>query len=194
MVRFPTLSVGSTSRFRDEQKALATPFIYATPLAVEACAKFVAVIIDNDDDDVDDDHGTIWHMQPHLFFQFQSPDGGCQSLVFGRWLGLPLAGHERLKLPLPTSFPLYQWAEARMGMRARANSPSYSVVDVNRILQAEPIVPIGIAPPPQQGNGRGRGRGRGCGRERGGEIPAHMYAPLLKPGEPLFANNIHTWL
>ena len=78
-----------------------------------------------------------------------------------------------------------------MGVRARADSPSYSVVDVSRILHAEPIVPIGVAPPAQKACRKRKPDGA---RKSEAREPRQPYQPKLKHGAPLFANNIHVWL
>ncbi len=78
-----------------------------------------------------------------------------------------------------------------MGVRARADSPSYSVVDVSRILHAEPMVPIGVAPAAQQ---KCTKRKRDAARKPEAPKPRQPYQPKLKHGAPLFANNIHVWL
>ena len=170
---FRSVRIGSSNSFRDTLKAEATPYVEVPPLSTEADAKCVAVVVD--------DIGTTWLMQPTLLFQMTTADGTCYNLVYGRWFDYALGGEERLQLPLPLSFPIHQWAEAKMGVRAHTNSPSYSVVDVSRILHVEPIVPIGVAP--AAGNQRKRKR-------RTEASPSKQ----LKHGAPLFANNIHVWL
>ena len=125
------------------------------------------------------------------------------QVVYCKWLDHPLTGVERLKLPLPTTFPLHQWAKTYMGLppagyvhgHAWHAEASYGVVDAAKVLSWEPIVSIGLrtwrptsdylrASGASSAVGRGRGHGRGRGRRE----------PQPKGvGEPLFANNVHAW-
>jgi hypothetical protein len=76
-------------------------------------------------------------------------DGQEYDVVYCRWLDHKLTGAERLKLPLPTIFPLHQWAETYMGMgpegsRAWYATDSFGVIDASKVLNLEPIVSIGV--------------------------------------------------
>ena len=96
---------------------------------------------------------------------------------------------ERLKLPLPTNFPLHQWAKSRMGLppvngRAHQASDMYGVVDASKILNWEPIVNIGVRTwrPTSYYLGRPQHKSK-----------RHRPKPPDGVGELLFANNVHAW-
>jgi hypothetical protein len=106
--------------------------------------------------------------------------GTAHEVVFCKWLGHKLTGAERLALPLPSVFPLHQWAKTYMGMpplfgHAWYASDSYGIVDACKVLCWEPIVSIGLRP-----GKRAKKRARA----------ANVLGGV---GEPLFANNVHAW-
>ena len=142
--------------------------------------------------------------------RLREPTGRAQTRVrkTSHWRGCEVV-RKRVKLPLPTTFPLHQWAKTYMGMppagyvhgHAWYATESYGVVDAAKVMNWEPIVSIGLRgwrPTPEylrasdlSGRGRGRGQGRGRGRVR-----SRRGRSAPKPegvGEPLFANNVHVW-
>ena len=135
-----------------------------------------------------------WFGQPILAATVSTADGARYEVVYCKWLEHELTGVERLKLPLPTSFPMHQWAKTHMGLppqngRLHPASDSYGVVDASKILNWEPIVSIGVRtwrPTSDYLGGGPRGK-----RKRGKDRRAEQEPAGV--GEPLFANNIHAW-
>ena len=135
-----------------------------------------------------------WFGQPILAATVSTADGAQYEVVYCKWLEHELTGVERLKLPLPTSFPMHQWAKTHMGLppqkgRLHPASDSYGVVDASKILNWEPIVSIGVRtwrPTSDYLGGGPRGK-----RKRGKDRRAEQEPAGV--GEPLFANNIHAW-
>ena len=157
---------------------------------------------------VDAGGGVEWFGRPVCGLTVTTGAGDEYELVYFQWLDYALTGDERLKLPLPSTFPLHQWAKTYMGLppagyvhgHAWHAEASYGVVDAAKVMSWEPIVSIGLrtwrptseylqgSGASETGRGRSRGRGRGHGRGRGRRDPQPKGV-----GEPLFANNVHAW-
>jgi hypothetical protein len=116
--------------------------------------------------------------------------------MYCKWLDYALKGAERLQLPLPTTFPLHQWAKTYMGLKPLHGrdwyaSESYAVIDASKVLSWEPIVQIGIREwrPKSKFLGHVPARGGRNGKRKGRD----REQPPKGVGEPLFANNVHAW-
>ena len=123
-------------------------------------------------------------------------------VVYCKWLDHELTGVERLKLPLPTSFPLHQWFKTHMGLPPQNGHPhpasdGYGVVDASKILNWEPIVSIGVRTWRPTSDYLGASDAQHSGKRRRRRRAMHSRAAQEQEpagvGEPLFANNIHAW-
>jgi hypothetical protein len=86
---------------------------------------------------VDAGGGVVWFGQPILCATVSTVGGAKHEIVYCKWLDFALTGTERLKLPLPTTFPLHQWEKTYMGLpppggRAHQASVSFGVVDASK--------------------------------------------------------------
>jgi hypothetical protein len=119
----PSISIGQTGC----PKASAATKISLQPFTRNPTRAFVRVDAD----------GVNWFGQPVLAATITTVCGACYEIVYCKWLDFALTGTERLKLPLPTTFPLHQWAKTCMGLpplggRAHEASVSYGVVDASK--------------------------------------------------------------
>lgn len=154
---------------------------------------------------VDAGGGVEWFGRAVLGASVTTGCGDNYQLVYCKWLDYALTGIERLKLPLPTTFPLHQWAKTYMGLPPAGHvrghawyaTDSYGMVDAAKVMNWEPIVSIGLrvwrpTPTYRRALGpRGQGVDRGRGRGRGGSRYSEPEPEGV--GEPLFANNVHVW-
>ena len=74
--------------------------------------------------------------------------GTNYEVVYFKWLDFELVGIERTKLPLPSTFPLHQWAMTYMGEPPHPSQhwyaeESYGIVSAASVMNWEPIVYIG---------------------------------------------------
>ena len=139
---------------------------------------------------VDAGGGAVWFGQPLLFAKVTTVGGVQHEIAYCKWLDYKLTGIERLKMPLPTTFPLHQWEKTFMGLpplggHEHQESESYGVVDASKVLNWEPIVSIGLRTwrPTSEYLIQARARKRSSPQE---QAPRGV-------GEPLFANNVHVW-
>jgi len=151
---------------------------------------------------VDAGDGVSWFGRPIFFGTVTTMAKEKYEVVYCKWLDFALSGTERLKLPLPVTFPLHQWAKTHMGLpplggHVQQASDSYGIVDASKVKNWEPIAPIGLRTwrPTSEYLQAGRARGgRACGgRARGGRGRNQREREPSGVGEPLFANNVHVW-
>ena len=139
-----------------------------------------------------------WFGQPILAATVTTVDGVRYEVVYCKWLDYELTGIERLKLPLPTSFPLHQWAKTHMGLppqngRLHPVSDSYGVVDASKILNWEPVVSIGVRTWQPTSDYLGGRRTQRRGKRSRGTHSGEAEQEPAGVGKPLFANNVHAW-
>ena len=188
----PSIMIGQTGCSR----AAAAPKIPLEPFTKKPTPAFARV---------DAGDGVFWFGQPMLGATVVTAAGTTYEVVYFKWLDFELVGIERTKLPLPSTFPLHQWAMTYMGEPPHASQAwyaeeSYGIVSASSVMNWEPIVPIGTR--------AWRPTARFCAaNER--ENPAGSSAAAVgkrakrkrndgerEPkgvGKPLFANNVHVW-
>ena len=148
--------------------------------------------------------GQSWIGQPMLLATLHTPTRTKYQVIYCKWLDFELTGIERLKQPLPATFPIHQWAQAYMGLAPRGGhehkkSDMFGLVDASKVTNWEPIVSIGVLvwrptsaylcePDASDDSTTGRKLKRKR-KKRKQEKPPQG----LRVGEPLFANNVHTW-
>ena len=133
----------------------------------------------------------------------------------GRWLSLPITGLDRLTLPLPLEFKLFQWSHVdRMGVGiplpqwSQRKPIQFGIVDLRDIKYVAPIVQIGELPSLVTGmraNGPTRAlraalkaRVSDASESERPSVTVHSrwpwyYESLLRPG-PLFALNVSAYM
>jgi hypothetical protein len=167
-------------------RAAAATVISSTPFSEMPTRAFIAA----------DSEGGEWFGWPLLLATLTTYSGQKQEVVFCKWLDHTITGHERLKLPLPTCFPMHQWQQTQMGLpplngRAHLPSETFGIIDVSKVLRWEPIVFIGNRtwrPTSSYVSSMQRGK-----RVKRAKQAVGMEEPPLGVGQPLFVNNVHVW-
>ena len=191
----PSIAVGQSGC----PKAAAAPRISMNPFSRVSTRPFARVDADGDD----------WFGQPLLGVTITTLDGTQYEGIYFKWLDHALTGPERLKLPLPTAFPLHQWAKTYMGLpplggHMHPASESFGLIDVSKVLNWEPIVSIGCrtwcptsAYLEAGSSVTSQKRKHRASKVKGVRINTKQkgQAPALPAGvgEMLFANNVHVW-
>ena len=90
-----------------------------------------------------------WLGWPMLGATLITHSGSRHEVVYCKWLGHEIVDQERIKMPLPSTFPLHQWEVSFMGLPPGGGwqhnpSPTYGFVDAAKVLNWEPIVCIGL--------------------------------------------------
>jgi hypothetical protein len=181
----PSITIGQTGCLR----AAAATKIALAPFAETPTHAFVRVAAGDCE----------WYGWPILGATVTTNEGTEYQVVYCKWLDHALTGIERLKLPLPSTFPLHQWAKTHMGLPPRngyAHQPSesYGCVDASKVLNWEPISSIGLRTYRPTSAYLGATSDTAELRSRGKRVK-HRHEPA-KPsgvGEALFANNVHVW-
>lgn len=135
-----------------------------------------------------------WLGWPMLGATLITHSGSRHEVVYCKWLGHEIVDQERIKMPLPSTFPLHQWEVSLMGLPPGGGwqhnpSPTYGFVDAAKVLNWEPIVCIGLRTwrPTYLYVSEVQSRSQPKRAKRMHEKPP------LGVGEPLFANNTHVW-
>lgn len=145
--------------------------------------------------------GQYWYMLPYLLFECNTQAGTKHELIYGKWLSTPIQGFERQILPLPATFPLFQWEyvpRLGIGQPLESLTVNFGVVKVERVIRVAPIVQIGSLPQAFKHAAAQRAASRALrAHERtNGEAPPEDFEwpwKQLKRG-PLFALNVHAYL
>mmetsp|Transcript_6773 Transcript_6773/g.17558 ORF Transcript_6773/g.17558 Transcript_6773/m.17558 type:complete len:211 (+) Transcript_6773:3-635(+) len=164
-------------------KAAAAKFVRLEPFSKEvATHAFIAA-----------DSGVgIWYGQPIVGLTLTTLGGVRYEVLYVKWLDHELTGLERLKLPLPATFPMHQWAKSLMGLPPTNGWPHqetdcYALIDASKVLNWEPIVCIGLRSWRPTSTYVEARRQQGKRRRKANEKPPPGV------GEPLFVNNVHAW-
>ena len=84
-----------------------------------------------------------WLGWPMLGATLITHSGSRHEVVYCKWLGHEIVDQERIKMPLPSTFPLHQWEVSFMGLPPGGGwqhnpSPTYGFVDAAKVLNWEP--------------------------------------------------------
>lgn len=170
----PSIAIGQTG----STKAAAAKFIPLAPFSEVPSPAFVAV----------DFGGEVGMGHPVMGATVTTFCGTQHEVIFCKWLTHEITGHERNKMPLPTSFPMHQWEQTFMGMPPLGGhqhkvSDSYGVVDASKVLNWEPIVCIGVR--------TWRPTSSYVSSQTRQQSNLEPEEPPSGVGQPLFVNNIH---